>query len=275
MSVQNPERVVTKQDLADFYQGILPYLGGMPDILANKFSKGDMYSTDEKMIGQWIDGKPLYAKTVNFGSLPNQTTKRVASGLTDELVVFIEACAVSSAGSRLIPAVPDPTSAQASFTWGIAMEYDASTHEIIIQCGTDRSSYTGYVLLKYTKTSDSAVSIGNDTDYSTAEKIVGTWIDGRPIWQKTVSGAMPAAGSDTKISVSSDTIDFVLTCKGTVPTYRTQPLSDYLGTSVSTLFLIMTFFDTQEQKVYLRNTGVSAAQGKTAYVTVTYVKTTS
>ena len=28
MSVQNPERVVTKQDLADFYQEILPYLGG-------------------------------------------------------------------------------------------------------------------------------------------------------------------------------------------------------------------------------------------------------
>ena len=68
MSVQNPERVVTKQDLADFYQCILPYLGGMPDILANKFSKGDMYSTDGKMIGQWIDGKPLYSKTKTMSS---------------------------------------------------------------------------------------------------------------------------------------------------------------------------------------------------------------
>lgn len=28
MSVTNPERVVTKQDLADFYEGIFPYLGG-------------------------------------------------------------------------------------------------------------------------------------------------------------------------------------------------------------------------------------------------------
>lgn len=208
MSVQNPERVVTKQDLADFYGQILPYLGGMPEILANKFSKGDMYSTDEKMIGQWIDGKPLYQKVISFGALPNQTTKRVASGLTDELVVFIEACAVSSAGSRLIPAVPDPTSAQASFTWGIAMEYDASTHEVIIQCGTDRSSYTGYVLLKYTKNTDSAVSIGNDTDYSTDEKIVGTWIDGKPLYQKTVDlGSQQTLTSQTWFETSIDCSD--------------------------------------------------------------------
>ena len=111
--------------------------------------------------------------------------------------------------------------------------------------------------------------------YSTTEQIVGEWIDGRPIYEKTVSGTMPAAGSDTKISVSSDTIDFALMCHGTVPTYRTQPLSDYLGASIDKIFLIMTFFDTEEQKVYLRNTGVPAAQGKTAYVTVTYVKTTT
>lgn len=28
MSVQNPDRVVSKQDLADFYETIFPYLGG-------------------------------------------------------------------------------------------------------------------------------------------------------------------------------------------------------------------------------------------------------
>ena len=36
------------------------------------------------------------------------------------------------------------------------------------------------------KSADSAVEIGSDTDYSTTEKIVGTWIDGKPIWQKTL-----------------------------------------------------------------------------------------
>lgn len=266
MSVQNPERVVTKQDLADFYGQILPYLGGMPEILANKFSKSDMYSTDEKMIGQWIDGKPLYAKTVSCGTLPNNTAMRVSTGTSNiAMCIVIDGFAISSSLNRI------KTFPMANMDYG----YDTANNEIIISTSENYSSYTeSYVTINYTKTTDSAISIGNDTDYSTDEKIIGTWIDGRPIWQKTVSGTMPAAGSDTKISVSSDVIDFVLTCKGAVPEYRTQPLSDYIGTSASTIFLIMTFFDTEEQKVYLRNTGVPAAQNKTAYVTVTYVKAT-
>jgi hypothetical protein len=53
--------------------------------------------------------------------------------------------------------------------------------------GADRSTFTeSFAVLEYTKTTDSPISIGNDTDYSTEEKIVGTWIDGKPIYQKTV-----------------------------------------------------------------------------------------
>lgn len=270
MSVQNPERVVTKQDLADFYGQILPYLGGMPEILANKFSKSDMYSTDEKMIGQWIDGKPLYQKVISFGALPNNTTKSVAHEISS--IDFIADYSCVASNGTVFMSIPKSVPSEGN-AGGIGINCTKTNVEITTSI--DRSSYTTtYVTIKYTKTTDSAVSIGNDTDYSTDEKIIGTWIDGRPIWQKTVSGTMPAAGSDTKISVSSDTIDFALTCKGTVPEYRTQPLSDCIGSSASTIFLIMTFFDTEDQKVYLRNTGVPAAQNKTAYVTVTYVKAT-
>ena len=65
MSVQNPERLATKQDLKDMYDRIRPYMGGLPEVVANKFSKGDLYDTSEKMIGKWIDGKPLYQKVVS------------------------------------------------------------------------------------------------------------------------------------------------------------------------------------------------------------------
>ena len=64
MSLTNPKDVVTEERLKDFYDGIYPYLGGMPEILANKFSRSDIYSTTEKMIGQWTDGKPLYQKVI-------------------------------------------------------------------------------------------------------------------------------------------------------------------------------------------------------------------
>lgn len=39
-------------------------MGVYPSAIANKFSKGDLYSTDEKMIGQWINGKPLYQRVI-------------------------------------------------------------------------------------------------------------------------------------------------------------------------------------------------------------------
>ena len=37
------------------------------------------YSTDEvKTDEKWIDGKPIYRKTIICGALPNNTTKNVA-----------------------------------------------------------------------------------------------------------------------------------------------------------------------------------------------------
>ena len=66
MSLTNPNKIVTEERLAEFYGEILPYLGGMPEILANKFDKGNLYSTNEKIVGSWIDGKPVYQKIVQF-----------------------------------------------------------------------------------------------------------------------------------------------------------------------------------------------------------------
>ena len=40
------------------------------------------YSTTETVTNaKWIDGKPIYRKVVNFGTLPNATVKAVAHGI--------------------------------------------------------------------------------------------------------------------------------------------------------------------------------------------------
>ena len=204
MSVQNPERVVTKQDLADFYGEILPYLGGMPDILANKFSKGDMYSTDEKMIGQWVDGKPLYSKTISCGALPNiSTVVRQNTGVSNiEMCVVMDGVAISPTLHRIKTFPLD----------GMDYGYDSQNNQIIISSEADYTAYTeSYVTINYTKSTDSPVSIGNDTDYSTTEKIIGTWIDGKPIWQKTIDlGSNITVGNGdtwTRTSISATSID--------------------------------------------------------------------
>ena len=64
-----------------------------------------------------------------------------------------------------------------------------------------------HVTLKYTKTTDSANSYNyaNENDYSTSEKIIGTWIDGKTLYQRTYSGDCPTTANviTNLISISS------------------------------------------------------------------------
>lgn len=184
MSLTNPNTPVSQQDLQDFYHKLLPYMGGSFGMIANKFSKGDMYSTDEKMIGQWSDGKPLYQKviTVTLETITDGTwyAKNVAlpSGLE---VVFIKGAYNfnrTNVGSITLPYTNNNIDK-------MIKAYISNNTLYISSNWSQYSNATVYVVICYTKASDSAISIGDDTDYSTEEKIVGTWIDGKPIYQKT------------------------------------------------------------------------------------------
>lgn len=53
---------------------------------------GDVYSTEEKAIGKWIDGKPLYRKVISIpkSSLTSGGTAEIANNITDlEMYVSI------------------------------------------------------------------------------------------------------------------------------------------------------------------------------------------
>lgn len=213
MSLTNPKNVITEERLAEFYQGILPYLGGMPDVLANKFSKSDLYSTDERIVGQWIDGKPIYQKTIDCGALPNNTTKQVDSSVTG-ISRIINMCgyAYKSSNYQTIP-IGFPASSGA-----VSLSFYSDTGKVNITTTTDRSAFAeSYVVIQYTKTTDSPVSIGIDTDYSTTEKIVGTWIDGKPLYQKTIDFEQNILISNTTWTTTRATIQngaMVVKCYG-------------------------------------------------------------
>lgn len=197
MSIQNPERVVTKQDLADFYEQILPYLGGMPEVLANKFSKGDMYSADEKMIGQWIDGKPLYQKVLNVSiSIQAQTWYEASSIDTSGIETFVKCIGFLTSNNHVFNI--DDCQCVDNHMWF----YNSC------QATLDK------LLIQYTKTADSPISIGNDTDYSTDEKIIGTWIDGKPLCQKTINTGALQGGQDNQILHGISNFDALINCFG-------------------------------------------------------------
>lgn len=177
------------------------------------------YRLEEKVVGQWLDGKPLYQKTIDFGTLPNATTKSVAHGIsniTGDNVVSINP--IASAGSYAIFArIHDQQATNQCF-------FEVTDTNVICYArGANLSSYTQcYVTIQYTKTTDTAntglysddeatlgmlgdVDLENLADgdiiryngtsgkfenvakevYSTDEQVIGKWIDGKPLYQKS------------------------------------------------------------------------------------------
>lgn len=109
------------------------------------------YSTTEINTGaKWIDGSPIYKKTIDFGALPNNTTKYVAHGITNfNLITKIEGIAAEQSGAN--PATfPIP---HTSLTSGASVETYVNTNNVFITTGSDRSDWNGYITLYYTKSS--------------------------------------------------------------------------------------------------------------------------
>lgn len=109
------------------------------------------YSTSEQGTGcKWIDGKPIYQKTVDFGALPNNTVKHVNHGVANMArVVKIEGIIqMSSANWAPIPLVYKGVDSTYNAEFQVTTTY--------IHCSTnqDRSSLSAIVTIYYTKTTD-------------------------------------------------------------------------------------------------------------------------
>ena len=106
----------------------------------------EVYSSEETVIGTWL-GKPLYRKTINVGTLPNNTVLRVAHNIINyDRFVNIIGSAKSSTQSLSFPFVGS------NLSDNIAIQI--TTDNIVIITGSDRSAFNGYVTLEYTKTTD-------------------------------------------------------------------------------------------------------------------------
>lgn len=104
-----------------------------------------IYSTNERVIGKWINGKPLYEKTFDFGALPNSSQKTVAHNLTNLDIIWIH----------------DALAFNSNEGWGHPVNFgtyciaELSNTSIQISTNGDQTRYNKcYVTLRYTKTTD-------------------------------------------------------------------------------------------------------------------------
>ena len=118
--------------------------GNMHAVTSNAVADTISYSTNEvKTGGKWIDGKPIYRKTIDCGALPNNTSKTVAHGISNlEKAIMVSGFAINNNWEFIY--IPHAL-------YGF---YINKTN-IVMNTTFDYSSYTEtYITIEYTKTTD-------------------------------------------------------------------------------------------------------------------------
>lgn len=145
------------------------------------------YSDEEREVGCWVDGKPLYQTTIHTGALTKDGNwHNVAHNISNiDKIILCTGVVYTADGEAFLMPNYRPT-----YSMGICLGATNTDIEYI-QNWLDTSP-DSYVTLQYTKTTDSPGSgIWTPSGvpavhYSTDEHVVGTWIDGSTVYEKTV-----------------------------------------------------------------------------------------
>lgn len=172
-----------------------------------------IYSDEEREVGVWRDGKPLYQKTLN-GTFPSNTTTNEFNIPNIETLIDAAGFVLNTPNIQHFPA----TYTSSAF---INVIYNGTTQRINVNRASS-SNWSGkafYVTIWYTKTTDTAGSgiwAGNGAmahHYSSSETIIGTWTDGKPLYEKVVTFTASQAGY---VDVSDLHISKMISCAGFV-----------------------------------------------------------
>ena len=111
------------------------------------------YSTDEHVVGKWIDGSNVYEKVIDIGALPNSTTKTVNHGIENlGRALKIEGGSYNDTNGETVP-----------LNFGTAVRTYVDTTRVVVITSSDRSDATGYVILTYIKSTTNRTPEENDT----------------------------------------------------------------------------------------------------------------
>ena len=239
--ITHTDPVVTESTLKNFYDDIKPFLG-CPAYLTSE-GTSDYYSTDEKVIGRWVDGKPLYKKTITGLSLGGSWYNQYYYVLSNQTPLIanvdtiVYAYGVGGDNSTYKSVSPINICMNQNNTWS----YVRFASDVIIT-----------LVLCYTKKTDSAsTTIQEDpNEYSTDEKIIGKWIDGKPVYQKTIEliPTNTTASTSTPHNITNlkkvikldgmwyaDNVGYSLTLPRSIPTNQNQDGYDLYVTATDVI----------------------------------------
>lgn len=153
-----------------------------------------IYSDEEREVGVWRDGKPLYQKTVYIPSISvnaNSSTNISISTYFANVDSIIDYECCDLIAQSVFPNVM----AGSLDAYSVGVTVDKITDHFVFTRGSGSNvTLNVYLTLRYTKTTDTAGSGiwngqgGYAHHYSTSETVIGTWIDGKPLYECTIDG---------------------------------------------------------------------------------------
>lgn len=225
-----------------------------------------IYSTEEREIGVWTDNKPLYQKTLTI-PLSNVSDWTLVDDTIsyDKLVQAVGTFWEDGGNGDQIG-----HSSARDETPRLAVKTDHKLYYFADNISSGRN-YKYDVTIQYTKTTDTPTDAQYNAlgvpmvHYSTDEQIIGTWIDGKPIYRRTWNFTTPVtvnsnSWADTDISVASEYINMIIGCDAV-----SDAGAKWNFISATTDLATTTYV----RLLNIRNTGVYVK-----YLTLEYTKTT-
>ena len=177
-------------------------------------AKETVYDEKERIIGTYF-GKPLYQKVISTGpfniaasSIEASWQRLVASPTNAEELVL----------ARFININNTLYQTQQSFAFNMHT-VDPGYISVVNLRDNTLVANDARLLLQYTKSTDVAAAsyFATVNDYSTEETVVGKWIDGSPLYQKTYTGTLPNTNvvKDNLFSIADLNMDKLIDIEAT------------------------------------------------------------
>ena len=117
------------------------------------YTSSDEYSTDEIIVGTWIDGKPIYRKTIECNPISSASRSHYfPHGVTNiDTVINVWGTRYSQSSRDYRPIV---SASYANFDWMGSVVITQTDVLIESGSGVDSIYTSAYVTFEYTKTSD-------------------------------------------------------------------------------------------------------------------------
>ena len=244
----------------------------------------DYYSEEEQLIGQWVDGKPLYRsiRSINTDSSNKSLTIDI-SDLNIDKVIKSNGFFKRRNNNGFVPL---PINYSVAYCYYDILDTNKNKITLVRDMSTHWSDVTFYCYFEYTKTTDTSIDkkeiVANDinmqlydgTHYSEDEKVIGQWIDGKPLYRKTYS-AKTASTANSNVDVAGIDLslldyEYIAVVSAITNSGAAMCSNNHFTTSITDQ---SSFWIRRDSSTIGHRVGTGRT-GKDCYITIEYTKTT-